>query len=802
MSQEPEPALARTPSLERLLVATRKALMRQILAYGIGTVLGACTLWLAFAFVADWGLRVPLAIRLFHGVGLAAVITIFLWRDLLRPLGKLPGREGLTLLFERTHPDLRELLISAVQFQRAPRSGASASDPALAGAAVADPAMVAAVIAAAESRAAARVPRAVVDPEAPRARLLLGLGGSLCLAVLAWLNPLLARTFFERLLGGSASWPQRTHLVLEVPGVEQDSVVERSRERLRLRLERGADLAILVTAEGLAPDEVTLHFEGGRDLVVGRTGSATYRTLLQSLQEDIAFHVTGGDDEGGQPRVEVEVLEPPDVEGLALRVEPPAYSGLPVAHYFNQDIEVLKGSVVSVHVLPTPRDAVGYVRFLPDDTTQDLVRAPFPSNAPPHEPLPNDGAVAAEPGEAGLTFTCTAEKTLGFRIELTDANGLSNPEPALYRIRVLEDRAPELAVLSPARSEFETVRGGAIPLRVRAEDDFALDALGWRVRISDGAQDEGPPLRTAELTPVRPPPEELGKKPAKGTRDVALGSTRLELDSLGTSEAPVAVDSRFELEFFARDRRQPEPNEGRTAPLRIRVVTPEELLRRLQDRLAATRLEALRLSDEQRAKRTRIEELLDALDGDAPLETGESLALSAALAGERRVLADAQALARSIAAAAEDVLYARLDDKAQSLLEFYDQRAAQALDARFQAGPWRELAQESASGKLSGEGFAGQLVKLVALALEISEDHASRCVLALDTAEKATARREVGASLQAAAEHAALVEQRVEALLAELAEWDNYQNVLTLARDILNRQKALRERTQQFASEK
>ena len=44
--------------------------------------------------------------------------------------------------------------------------------------------------------------------------------------------------------------------------------------------------------------------------------------------------------------------------------------------------------------------------------------------------------------------------------------------------------------------------------------------------------------------------------------------------------------------------------------------------------------------------------------------------------------------------------------------------------------------------------------------------------------------------------------ERMEDLLAELAEWDNFQNVLALTRDILNRQKALRERTQQYASEK
>src|SRR6185436_4280602 len=40
MKQEREQPLERTPTLERLLGATRKALVRQALAYGIGTVLG------------------------------------------------------------------------------------------------------------------------------------------------------------------------------------------------------------------------------------------------------------------------------------------------------------------------------------------------------------------------------------------------------------------------------------------------------------------------------------------------------------------------------------------------------------------------------------------------------------------------------------------------------------------------------------------------------------------------------------------------------------------------------------------
>ena len=778
--------LERTPALEGLLVSLRRSIRRQVLWYGIGTVLGAVALWLTFAFLADWGLRVPRAIRIFHGIVLPVVIGFFAWRDLVKPLLRVPHRYGLAVLLERANPDLRELLISAVQFQ---------GKDALQG----DPTLVTEVVRQAEERARSLSHRGVIDAEAPRARFLLGSGGILALAVLGFFHPLQMRTFLNRLFGGSAAWPQRTELVLEIPGIDPTARVENTAESMRLRLARGTDVAVLIQAKGVVPEEVTLHFEGGRDLVLNPTGGEVFRTLLRSCQEDLAFHVTGGDDQDGLPRVSIEVLEPPDLEGVAIAIQPPAYTRLAPSVVFNRDVEVLRGSELSVHVLPSPREANGVARLLPEDTTLALERAPFPREAAPA------AATEATPEPDGLAFQLTAERSLGFRIELTDADGLENPDPGLFRIQVVEDRPPEVQVLAPAKSEFEIVRGGAVPLRARAEDDFGLVAMGWRVRaVRAGVSGEGEePVRSGEFELER---FERGAGTPAGEknvlRDGALGNARIEVDELGTSEVPVAVDSRFEFEFYARDNRMPEPAEGHSLAVRARVITPEELLRRMQDRLAQARLDALRLSDLQREKRTRLEELLDSLGSDETLETGESLALAAVLSGERRVLAESQSLARDLASITEDILYARLDEKAGPLLEFYDARARKATDLRFQAGPWRELSRASTEGSVAPAGFASSLVALVALALEISEDHVRAAVEALDSAEKALDASAVQTALELASASETRALERLETLLEELSEWDNFQNILTLARDILNRQKALRERTQQFASEK
>ena len=784
-----------TPHLDRLLGALRSRLSRQVLLYGVGSILGFASLWLVFAFLADWGLRVPRPVRIFHGLVFLGVVGYALWRNLLAPMRRLPNREGLALLVERAHPELKEVLVSAVQFSE-PKDTRAAR--ALEDGDLGDPQLVQAVLREADERAqelarpeSETLPR-VLDRGVAQRRIGLGLVAALGVVLFGALRTEHARIFVNRMLGGHAVWPQRTNLVLEIPGLDSIAEVERSPERIRLRVARGTDVPILVEAQGLVPDDVTLHFPGGRDLILSAAGGNVFRTLLRSAQEDVSFYATGGDDKDGLPLVEVEVLQPPDVEGIAVAIRPPAYSGLQDALVFDRDVEVLAGSELVVHINPFPMDATGHVRLLPEDRLIALEPLPFPVD-------PDQGDVVLD--REGLGFKLTPTSSVGYRIELVDATGLTNPDPGLFRIQVIEDRAPEVQVLAPARTDFEIVPGGAVPLRARVEDDYGLVAMDWQVfpdrRDEESAAVAGGSFELLSLaeTPHAAAPEQ----PAKMT--AALGRVLVEVDSLGTEELPVAVDQRYVFTIAALDDRAPEANEGRALPLRARVVTPEELLRRLQERLAQARVDAIRLSDLQREKRQRVEELLDAAKSDGAL-ANEELALAAALSGQRRVLGDAGALADELAGVTEDILYARLDEKAGGLLSFFEERMRDTAELTFQSQPWRDLAAAQETGQFGKSGFAANLVQLVGLALEIREDFVEQAVLALDAAEKATAASEREKHLLRAEELQSMTLNRLEDLLEELAEWDNFQNVLTLTRDILNRQKALRERTQQFASEK
>ncbi len=767
LSSKPTTRLARTPALEALLGRVASRLRTRVWMHGLGTIALVLSAWILFAFLADWGLRVPRVVRLLHGAVLLGLGGFFLWRSLLLPLRRIPDRTGLAILIEKRRPDLKELLVSAVQFQDA-RTDAG------------DPELIERVLRQAEEEAGNISLQGVLEDREPRQRF----GGGLLLGavtlVLALVNPGLCSIFFNRLVGGNALWPQRTRLALDIPDLGAGTRMERDGEVVRVWVARGTDVPVIVNARGLSPDEVRLAFDGGQDMVLGAVKEGVFRTLLSSCQEDLAFSVSGGDDRDGLPRAEIFVLQPPDVEGLAIRVEPPSYSGREAHTVFDQDVEVLAGSKVTVYVRPFPDDAQGQARLLPDDERIALTSAPFPAEA------------SGGDAPSGLSFELFADKSIGFRIDLTDSSGLSNPDPGLFRIRVVEDRPPEVQVLAPKRTEFEIVKGGALPLRARAEDDFGLTEVRWAVRPST--------LGESEAASVLEGVFELQDIPndAKESARAALAGIRLEVDDLGEE---VSVDQWYSFEIVATDNREPVAGEGRALPLRARVVTADELLRRMQSRLAQTRLAALRLSDLQREKANRVEELLESLEGDSALQSGDAMALAAALNGQRRVRGDSQALARELADVVEDVLYARLDEKAGALLEFYDTRSSELGALRFDATPFRELAQAKRDGKLGPSGFAGNLVDLVDLTLEISEDHAQRAVEALARAQDALKAADIQDALLESADLQDQCLKRIEALLERLAEWDNFQNVLALTRDILNGQKTLRERTQQFASE-
>ncbi|MFT4647024.1 MAG: hypothetical protein ACI9X4_000230 [Glaciecola sp.] len=754
------------PKTYALLDRLRRQLRRSALRQEVGMAAVFTAGWLGLMYAMDAVLHLPGPLRLTHTVVLSALPVWFSVHRLRKHWSEIPDTAGLAVLAERGSADNQDLLVSAVQLAQDP-SFVADGNPEL--------------LQRSEQRAAALSLEPVLD-SAPINKWLLG--GFLSVAGLVALylsTQATADIFVARMLGGDVPWPQRTHLDIEIPGRADRMFVERTGDRIHVRVARGSDVPILVRASGDVPDQVFLVFDHGHQSLLESGGSELFRSQLRSVQQDLVFHATGGDDSDYLPEVTVEVLDPPDIGSLAFRITPPPYTGLPDRLVFATDVEVLAQSSIRVHLLPDSENVTGKAHVLPSGDSLELLAAPFPL-----EPGSPQGSEFN-----GLTFSWTAEDSLRFRLELKSPSGLLNPDPGLYAVQVRADARPVLAVLAPGRVDMEIVAGGFLPLRVRAQDDFGLTPASYILVPS------GKDLATAVPQPMPwkiLDPENLPD--GNTTAQVGLGHILLAVDELAPlEEGSVSEGQVFSLQFSVQDNRQPKPQTSRSGQIRVRVLSGDDYLRKLETRLAQAGDKAGRMGQLLEQTQGHLRNMQTALTGDG---TDEDVDLRDPLFDVQRLSGDSRELARDLASLCESLLYSRLDSRAGPLMRAMDEALAQQTNRSFEAAPWLQLAADYEQGSLGQANLGADLLKLVNLSLAVSETH----TVALSEALKNGAGLPAAEALAKAYTAGQAASEAIETLLTRLGEWDNFQSVLTLTRDIIKRQRNVHERTRKYAEGK
>ena len=781
------PALA-TPRLDAVLRRLDGSLRRSIWLYGLGTAVAGAALWLLFMYGADRLLQLPAPIRLIHLALLAAGTLWLLTRTLLRHRRAVPDRAGLALLAQRALPAAEAVddrFINALELTRT-------VDPATPAAELVER------IAAAAEESAGRIDLArVTDGGRPARRFTMG---AVCAAAtLAALgsDPALARIFGARMLGADVAWPRATTLTLEVPADTMGLEVDTSDpERIVVRAARGRDVPLIVRAEGVVPELVSLSFDSGAIVDLGPSGPDTFRTVLPSVQEDLGLVVTGGDDDRGVPRVEIVVLQPPDLARLAFVVSPPAYSGLPREVSTETRVSALQGSTVEVFVQADPASATGVARTFPDGIEIPLDRAPFPAEA-----LPAPAAVESneEPAQApapseALSFRTTAIESTRFRFELRDESGLENPDPALFGIEVVPDRAPELITLEPGRADVEVVVGGAAAVRILGRDDFGVRSL--ELDVANAATGTTVAKQELELAEVELEDSQRGRRTEKDTR---LASRLLEIDGF-FPDAPPAIGTSLVLTARLTDSREPDANVTEAAPIRLRVVSADEFLRRQRDGLGRAAAEVTEVTN-------AVDRTADAVEGFVLGLSGEDRSLPDAagmaqtLNDVRRVRGDLESVSRDLSGLASSLIYSRLDERSGALEARLFELTRASADRAFLMEAWRTLGEELRAGRLGSPESAGALVGVVALAIEAADLRCGALIEALEEARGADATDTARQALVRATIRVEELRAALEELGLELSEWDSMQSIQALAREILNSQKNLAERTRKQAQQ-
>lgn len=723
-----------THPLETRLHTLRRRVRRALTVYGLAWVLAVVVAALMVLGGIDYLARLEdRGLRIMASFALLCLTTWALVKFLVRTLRYELRDNQLALRVQRRFPDFNDRLVSAVEFLHQ-----SEDDPA-AGSAT----LRRAVIAEAETRAQDLDFNEVLDRRPVRRAVVLAVGVLAVAGAVVAMRPAVARAALARLANPwtDQRYPQRHHLAYR-------SRVERVARGQAFELE-------VIDGRGVhLPADIRIHyrFTGPDDRLqqetapMRRVGESAV-AVRENVVRPFAYRVEGGDDRS-QPWIDVEVVDPPEIDALSIRLTPPAYTGWP-PQASQRHIRALAGTRIDME----------------GDATRPLRSMAIC--------LEGGAKLAGTLDAKGLHFrvpgppaALRAERSGAYWFALEGRDGIAAPQDQRWELRVVPDRPPTITVEEPGGNVFVTP-GATVPLRATARDDLAVH----RVALAYTPPGEGAaPVEVALFTG----PDRVAPRPASETAeeeepvDVRPVEYRWDLAPLN-----LAPGTELTLEIAAADYL---PQSAKSDPRRLIVVTPEDL----QDRLAARQgqiLEELkRVLETERMSRSQVDRLAIQQREVGGLSRLDVDHLQAAELNQRQV---AEKLAASGEGAAAHVA-GLLADLENNRLDSPDlQRRMETLLAEI-------------------ERLDRDVLPVVARELT-SAIKAAQIDLEKNGGEAPPSSPAVAASLASAGEGQDQVIASLEGMLQQLDQWDDYHRFHRDLGQLLREQKATAEQSTQLA---
>ena len=612
---------ATEPPGRSVLAGLRRRIRTYVLAEGVLAVV-AWTLGVFYAALAldylpvrlgadelPFGVRV--AILLVALVGAAVVLWRYIGRRIFRPLTDA----SLALLVERSHRQFGDSLVTSVELAREP-AHAAAFDPALLDRTVRD-----------ATTRLADVRLGTIFNAAPVGRKAMLAGGLIAgTVVFGLVAPAALATGVSRLLLLSGDlWPRSARIEVvglrlvgggreadgfggpDAPsgepspadppaapstgdeggpvadaGLPSDANAVLAFSDRTIRLARGASAALLVRADTTAPAvprQCVLRYQtsdGGsgwtylRQDGSPRDGWQAYSydgKPFRTITGSVTFSVTGDDHRLSGYRIEV--VEPPAVIGTEVACVYPRYLvDEATGRFLPRTIRYGAGLTIPVGTAVT-------LRCRTNKPLSKVVAAVAATTPAPGADGPDGGAAGDPAGPtvqtlaaSGTTFevplgTLAADTTV--RLRLTDADGVTARESERLVLVAEPDRTPELD-LRLAGIGTAVTPDVRLPVTGRLADDHGLARTWFEATVNEQ------PARTIEF----PPPVREEAAAELDFRAMRTGvSDPLRLAVGGRLTVQVRAADRYDL--FGRP-----PQVGSADPWAFDVVSPEELLRRLE----------------------------------------------------------------------------------------------------------------------------------------------------------------------------------------------------------------------------
>ncbi len=717
---------------------------RLYLTAGVARLVAAIGGVAILAYTIDRWLHLPLAVRAAALLLLLVLLVREFRRCLWGPLTRGPERLDAARIVEGAVPEFEGRLIAALQL-------GGGADGSMAGR-----------MASEAEDVCRRTDLLGVLTNKPTLRVVWSALGvvALCAVLVATADPALG-VFVQRWTLQDVPWPRDTHLHIMLPERGPAHVVL---EDSSLVVARGGVIDVRAAVDGLDPAgaEIVIDTDRGERVLGMTVIDGIWRGHFAVQAGDESLSVRGGDDRGDENRRVLSVMEPPRLESPRFRLQPPEYLGRPDTEVGPEGLVVPEGTRVGVggEVRGQVTRAelwmlgTGAQQALEIDTSGDRPRV--------------DGA-----------FTADASGSLA--VVLTGPHGLQTPDPAHHALLVQPDRPPTLRVFAPSRSTVKVTPRAVVPFAVVADDDHGVDhvALLWD-DDSEGPAFTADANEAGHFRWVLDLATDAGRLGAAVSDGRAL-SDQVEPGTIPTTYTVMATDGRS-----LPDRG---PQSARVDGRRLDIVETAEVQRLLADR-------QLRLKEAYssvRERQQRVSESVVAMLEVAPGSGDPDLV--AAVVAQNQVTVRLRREARELASIVDDTVFNRLDagPGAESVLQRrLDDWSTQPVDEPFTPGVWQGLSDDYAGGRFGRLDQIGRLLDMLALALELSETLSPKVHETLSRA-RAEPSPELLTEVAAGQQE---IEALLDRLLGRMDEWEDYQEVLSLVKTLIEDQELLRKRTE------
>ncbi len=761
-------ALAR--SIDALLGEQLARVRKRYVVHGLATTLLLPFLVVLAAFALDHVLRLPTPIRVFHTLLTLSALGFAGYRFLWYPATRKFSADDAAVMLERAFPQLHERLISAVQLKAALQRG---DDSALRNQ---SPAMIEGLVADAAAAARALPLEQLFLPTRTRQLWTAAASLAVLLATGAALSPETASAFFWRHLGLDVSYPRETRLTVELPEASASMQRTDSGSTTTLVVPAGADLPVMVLAEGVVPKEVFLDLtpQNGpmRSIATAPRPGDRFRHVFRRVNGGFTFRARGGDDDRGDREVTVVTIHPPLVADVKVELTPPAYTRKPIEVQTGGSIEALLGTQAQIAVRATQKVASAELEFLESNKRLPLVA---------REVTDDSGTTTV------LVGAFAVEQSDRYRVLLTGDGGLQNPNPGAYPISALQDYAPVGRWLCPDdEANTPLLPEGILCVRAEARDDFGLQTGQLQI---DAGQD-----RVTKKDLLAAPA--AGDEPRLSRLFLQLLELKDLLPQQGTTDGLA-----LQVEFV--DNKDPQANATQLPRRQVQIVDQAQLSAAIARHFRSLREEAEQALDLQNDRRARLTDLIASQPRPSAAVAQE---ITAVEVGQGRIQSASERLLRGTMRAFDLHLWNRLDPSpaAPAAVAFYQTWHEQNGEAQsYQPAFYRALQEERKKGSIGAmEQSLDPILRMVMLADGLAAELSPPLLRELQKAQVAPD----AAALKAGLELALAMQDRVTAslqeMLSKLDEWNDYQDLVQEARSLIEKQRDVQSRTQQTQGRK